>query len=209
MKHAFITALVIAAALSGAGTASAQSDFRRGTFGFSPFAGYLISESLIEGPMGTTLGSSSGPVVGGQLSLPLGSWISLVGTAGFGSADLEAGVPIFGGVSVGDTKTWLLDGAIEVRPDRDGLGTRVIPVLQLGAGVIDRRFSVRGLNASSTDFVVSGGAGFDIPLSSGMAIRLMARDYYGKADFGSFGPVQARTDEVHTVSLSAGLRFGF
>jgi hypothetical protein len=209
MRCPHLAIAIAAATLSVAEVATAQTGEGAGTFGFAPFAGYLVSESLIEGPLGTSLGSASGPMIGGQLSLPLGSWISLVGTVAFGGADLEAGVPIFGGVSVGDTETWLFDGTLELRPDWDDGGARVIPVVQLGAGAIDRRLSVGGIEAASTDFVLAGGAGFDIPLGAGMAIRLLARDLYGKADFGSLGPVQARTDEVHTMSFSAGLRFGF
>lgn len=205
----FAIAIVAAATFSGAGVASAQTGGGAGTFGLAPFAGYLVSESLIEGPLGTSLGSASGPVIGGQLSLPLGGWVSLVGTVAYGGADLEAGVPILGGVSVGDTETWLFDGTFELRPDWDDGGARVIPVVQLGAGAIDRRLSVGGIDATSTDFVVAGGAGFDIPVGAGMSIRLLARDLYGKADFGSIGSVRARTDEVHTMSFSAGLRFGF
>lgn len=200
--------LTLASAATAAGQAGASSG--RGTFGIVPFAGYLISESMVEGPLGTSLGTSDTPLVGGQVSLPLASWVSVVGTVGYANGDLEAGAPIIGGVSVGDSQTWLMDGALELRPggwaDR---GYRVIPVLHVGGGAINRQLTVAGMDAESTDFTASAGLGVDIPLFAGSSIRLMAKDHYGKADFGSLGPINARTDEFHTVSLSAGVRIAF
>jgi hypothetical protein len=213
MMKKLLTGVLITAVLSVATLSSADAQARSaagaGTFGIVPFAGYLISESMVEGPLGSKLGSSSAPVIGGQLTLPLASWVSLVGTVGLSNGDLEAGAPILGNVSVGDSRTWLMDGGLELRPGGWATqGYRVIPVLQVGVGAINRQLTVAGVAAESTDLAASAGLGVDIPLGAGASIRLMARDHYGKADFGSLGSINARTDEFHTVSLSAGLRFG-
>ncbi len=212
MKKAISTVAMIVLTFAGAAGAAGQSggDSNRGAFGIIPFAGYLISESMVEGPLGSSLGASEAPVFGGQLSLPLASWVSLVGTVGYASGDLEAGVPIVGGVSVGGSQTWLMDGALELRPGAwADQGYRVIPVLHVGAGAINRQLTVAGIGAESTDFAASAGLGVDIPLVAGSSIRLMAKDHYGKVDFGTLGSFNARTDEFHTLSLSAGLRFAF
>jgi hypothetical protein len=180
----------------------------RGEFAVTPYAGYLISQNFIEGPLNTSLGSVNAPLFGVQASLPLAPNASLIGTVGFSSGDLEVGAPIIGGVSVGDSDTWLFDASVELRAPNFG-GGRFVPFAQLGGGALHRRLAVLGVSADATDFMVSGGLGADIPVSSSMGIRLLAKDHYGKADFGDLGTLEARTDDLHTLALSAGLRISF
>jgi hypothetical protein len=207
---AVLGVLCLAGVANAQGRTSAVDPPSRGTFGLAPFAGYLISEPLIEGPLGTSVGTGSGAVYGAQASLPLGANLSLVGTLGYASSDLEAGVPLIGGLSVGDSRTWLFDGALELRPEGwMSSGYRFIPVVQLGGGAIRREVTVAGIDGQSTDFTLSAGLGGDLPLGSNVAVRLMAKDYYGKVDFGDLGQYSAATDNMHTLGLSAGLRIGF
>jgi hypothetical protein len=206
-------ALVITLLLSA--VADAQPRFGRagaasgGSFGIIPFAGYLISESLVEGPLNTSLGASSAAIFGAQVSLPLTDWASLVGTGGIASGDLRAGLPLLGGVSVGDSRTVILDGGLELRPGAGSGVLRFVPVLQFGAGAVRRELTVAGIAAESTDFALSGGLGADFPIVPGAAVRLMAKDHYGPVDFGGVGPVGARSDNIHSLAITGGLRIAF
>lgn len=178
----------------------------RGEFAVAPFGGYLLSQRFIDGPLGTSLDVASAPMYGMQLSLPLAPSASIVGTMAHSSGDLEAGVPILGGMSIGETTTTVFDAAAELRLDNNA---RFIPLIQFGGGATRREVTVAGVSSSTTDFQVSGGIGADFPISTNIALRVMAKDYYGRADFGSIGTLQARTDDLHAVAFTGGLRIAF
>ena len=199
-------------AWSQAAQAQARSSaisVNRGLFAVAPYAGYLVSQSFFEGPLNSTLSIQSSPVYGAQVSMPLAPAASLVGTIGYGSGDFEAGIPIVGGISLGQSSTLLLDASVELRLESLAARNRFIPVFQLGGGAIKREVTVLGVTADATDFQVSGAVGADFPISSNIALRLMAKDHYGKADFGSLGSLNARTEDLHTVALTGGLRIAF
>lgn len=201
-----MTALV----LSGAGLEAQRgpvAGVRQGPFSVVPYGGYLITGDFIEGPLGTNVGSVSSPLIGVQASLPLAQVFSLVGSVGYASGDLEVGLPVLGGISVGESSALVLDAAVELRAP--GLGSRVVPLVQLGGGAIRRELTVAGVSASSTDFQVSGGLGVDVPVAQNVALRLLAKDHYGRVDFGSLGELQARTKDIHNVALVAGLHLWF
>jgi hypothetical protein len=124
---------------------------------------------------------------------------------GYAGGDLEIGLPILGGIDVGQTNALVFDAAVELR----AAGARFAPLLQLGGGAIRREVSIAGLTASSTDFQVSGGIGADLPITDNLALRLMAKDHWGKADFGGIGDLRASTKELHNIALTAGLNFRF
>ena len=84
-----------------------------------------------------------------------------------------------------------------------------MPFVQLGGGAIRREVSVAGITGTTTDFQVSGGVGADIPIAGNFELRLLAKDHYGKADFGAVGELQARTKDIHTLALTGGVRFTF
>jgi hypothetical protein len=146
---------------------------------------------------------------GVQASLPLAPSASIVGTIGYSSGDLKVGVPILGGVSVGNTNTWVFDAAVELRPESWAAKSPFIPVAQLGGGAIRREVGVLSASRSTTDFMVSGGLGADFPLARNISMRVMAKDYYGKADFGTLGPLTAKTKDLHTLGLTGGVRIAF
>ncbi len=217
MRSNFMSVTLLAALAVSANDLRAQGPRRsspitvtRGSFTVAPFAGYLISQDFVDGPLNTSLGSVSAPLYGVQASLPLAPGASLIGSIGYSSGDLEVGLPVLGGISVGNSNAWLFDASTELRLDSWAeQGKRVIPLVQLGGGALRREVTVAGVSAHSTDFMVSGGVGVDVPVSSSMAIRLLAKDHYGKADFGSLGSLEAKTNDLHTVALSAGLRIAF
>jgi len=210
MQRLTVSATIILAGLTlGVTGAAAQRSsaitIKRGPFSIEPYGGYLVSENFIEGPLNTNLGAVSAPLFGVQASLPLAPSASLVGSVGYADGDLEVGLPLLGGISIGNTNALLLDAAVELRAN----GARFSPLLQLGGGAIRREVTVAGISASSTDFQVSGGIGVDLPIASNMALRLLAKDYYGKVDFGGVSDLRARTKEMHNLALTAGVQFSF
>jgi len=200
-----------------AGAASAQTvprstpiSITRGEFSVSPYGGYLVSQRFIHGPLDTSLGVVGSALYGVQASFPLAPGSSLVGALGYSSGDLEVGVPLLGGVSIGNSVSWMFDANVELRADSwESSGKRFVPVVQLGGGAMHRELSVMGITAKTTDFMVTGAVGADLPLMPNLSIRLMAKDYWGKADFGSIGPLNATTKDLHTIALSSGLRLSF
>jgi hypothetical protein len=200
--------LITAAAVTASGAEAQRSSaitIDRGSFAVVPYGGYLVTQSFIEGPVSTSLGVVSSPLYGVQASLPLAPSASLVGAIGYASGDLEIGVPLLGGISIGNSSALLMDASVELRA---ALG-QFMPFVQLGGGAIRREVSVAGVSGTTTDFQVSGGVGADVPITSNFSLRLMAKDHYGKADFGSLGELRARTKDIHSLALTGGIRFAF
>ncbi len=52
------------------------------------------------------------------------------------------------------------------------------------------------MSAHTTDFMVSAGVGADFPITRNLAIRIMGKDHYGKADFGTVGPISVMTSTL-------------
>lgn len=200
--------IMAALALTAGGAAAQRSSaitINRGPFAVVPYAGYLLSENFVDGPLNTGLGAVAAPMFGVQASLPLAPSASLVGTVGYADGDLEVGVPVLGGISVGKTNALLMDASVELRAN----GARFSPLLQLGGGAIRRELTVAGISASSTDFQVSGGIGADVPIMPNVALRLLAKDHYGKVDFGGVAGLNAQTKDLHNIALMAGVQFSF
>jgi hypothetical protein len=182
----------------------------RGSAAIAPFVGYLITPAYFSGPLNTSIGTSGAPLYGAALSVPLAPTASIVGTAGYSSGSLRAGIPFIGGYDFGSASTWVFDASVELRADNlEASGVKVIPFAQLGGGALRREVGISGLKTHSTDFTVSGGLGINIPLSASSDIQLLAKDYYGKADFGSIGSLNVSSDDIHTVGLTGGIRIGF
>jgi len=206
-KHVIPGALMVLAAASSAhAQRTSNISISRGEFAVTPFGGYLLSQRFVDGPLGTSLNVASAPIYGVQASLPLAPSASIIGTVGYASGDLEAGLPIVGGIYLGETTTTVFDASVELRLDNGG---RFIPLIQFGGGATRREVTVLGVSSSTTDFEVSGGIGADFPVTSSIALRLMAKDYYGKANFGSIGEFEASTDDLHAVAFTGGLRIAF
>lgn len=211
VRHVFSLA-VVAAALAAAAPLQAQrgSDIRvtRGQLEVAPYAGYIFTNHFANGPFGTSLGSGNGAIYGVQAGLPLAPAASLVGGLAYSSADLKANGPFIGGVKVGTSVAWIYEGALQLRATKPTTGNvaGVLPFLQVGAGAIHRRLTAAGLAATSTDFAMNGGVGVDYMIGQNLALRLMAKDYVGKATFDSD---LAQTNTLNNVALSAGLRLSF
>jgi hypothetical protein len=205
-----LAVLLFVVALQGAAPAAAQRraspSNSAASLEFSPYAGYLISGDFVSGPLGTSVGPAAAPIFGAQLSLPLGLGFALVGNGAYSQGDIEAGLPILGGLGFGQSTTWLYDGALELSLP---LRSSARPFLQAGAGGVHREITVEGVGTDASDLTLILGAGIDIPLGANAGVKVMGRDYIGKFDFQEAVLFNVDGDTMHNVALSAGLRLSF
>jgi hypothetical protein len=124
----------------------------------------------------------------------------------YASTEMKVGIPVLGGISVGDTDAWLGDAGLEFRAG-SGRGTR--PFVQVGAGAAHYRIRTGFLNTESTSLAVTGGVGVDIPLGRSFGLRIMAKDYVTRFDFEEATAVDLDSRTTHNVALNVGLRLGF
>lgn len=173
----------------------------------APYAGYMIFGDFLKGPVGSSLSSASGPVLGAQLGLRLAPGISLVGNVARASSDLEVGIPILGGVSVGESTAWMFDGGLQVGvPLPAGA---LSPFLQVGAGAIRHEVAVGPVDTKSTSFAGNIGLGADVAIAPNFALRLMAKDYVTKFDLEEATTLDLEGELTHNFALTAGVRIGF
>ena len=193
-------AVAVCGAVFGAGAAGAQTT----SVEIAPYAGYLLFDDFVDGPLGTSVGGGSGPVYGLQLAFPLTSHLAVVGHVGYADSELRAGIPLLGGVDFGKHTALLYDGAVQLSG-----GGRFGPFVQAGIGGMRQEITVSGLTTDATSVVYSVGGGLDVALTQGLALRLMAKDYAGEFDFREATFLDIDSGTMHNVALSAGLRFRF
>lgn len=202
LARTLVTSTVLGAVL-GAAPLAAQQD--RDGAELVPFTGYMIFGDLLRGPLGTTLSNANASMFGAQAGVPIAGPLSLYVSTAMARSDLTIGAPVFGGLAIGTSKAWLIDGGLELRvPNR-----AFTPVFQAGAGATHYRIENAFLSTRSTNPSLALGAGLDVALSPSIGLRLMARDYIGRFDFGeaTFTDISGR--RAHHVGLMAGLRIAF
>jgi hypothetical protein len=146
-------------------------------------------------------------VYGAQLGLRLAPGIALVGNVARASGDLKVGIPIVGGVSVGETTAWMFDGGLQLGVP---LPARALtPFLQVGAGAIRQEVAVGPVDTKSTSFAGNVGLGADIAVAPNIALRLMAKDYIAKFDMKEATTLDLDGELAHNFALTAGVRIGF
>jgi hypothetical protein len=181
----------------------AQSGRSR-SFGITPYAGYMKFGNLANGPLGTTIGGVAGPVYGAEATLRLTRGLALIGNVGYASSDLEVGVPVVGGLSLGRSSALLYDAAVRL-----SLPVPVIrPFVQAGAGAMRQEIAAAGTDTHGTNFSYNLGAGVDVPIGSRLGLQLMAKDYIGKFDAQEATSLNVDAETAHNWSLSAGVRLG-
>lgn len=190
-----------------AATANAQS---RLTAHITPFAGYMTFSRAIEGPLGTSLANRNAMVYGAQLGVPIAGAVSFIGTLGYAPSEVRIGLPILGGVNVGNTKVWTYDAGLEL--GGAALGDRPIaPFVQLGVGGVTTNISAAVLNTNATNMAFAAGVGADLNLARGVGARIAIRDYIGRFDsreavgLGNNGS----STLSHSVAFTAGLKLSF
>jgi hypothetical protein len=182
---------------------------RSGGFGITPYAGYMKFGNIVEGPLGTSVRGAAGPVLGAEATVELTRGLALVGNVAYASSDLEVGVPVVGGLSVGRSSALLYDGALRLSvPLGDRGGPAITPFVQAGAGAMRQELEVAPVATRSTNFAYNLGAGVDVPLGPRLGLQLMAKDYIGKFDVGEATAVDVDAETAHNWTVSAGVRLG-
>lgn len=177
-----------------------------------PYAGYMMFGDYLKGPLGTSISSANGYMVGAQLGLKLTPQVAIVGNVAHASADLEVGLPVLGGYDVGSTRAWLYDAGLQLSvPMRTAGSVGVSPFVQVGAGGIRHDVTAASLlETDATNLAFNAGVGADVMLGQNFGLRLMAKDYIGKFDVEeatSLGSVQGETS--HNLAFSVGMKLQF
>lgn len=201
MWGGLVAGLLIAAPLHA--QAGAKS-----SLGITPYAGYMKFGNIVNGPLGTSLRNAGTAVYGAELSLGLARNLALVGNVGYAQPDLEVGLPLVGGLSVGESSVLLYDAGLRLSVPLQSGGLPLTPFVQAGAGGIRQSVRVDPVKTHSTDFAYNFGGGVDLALSPRLGLQVMAKDYVGKFDAGEATGVDVDTRTTHNWALSAGLRLG-
>lgn len=171
----------------------------------TPYAGYMSFGSLVSGPMGSRLTNGTGAVYGGQITVPVNRAVALYGNLAYSNPGLEIGVPILGGVSVGQSSVLMYDGGIQLTAATRGIA----PFIQAGIGGMKYNFDLSPLHVSATNLAYNVGAGADVPLARNFGLRLMAKDYIGKFDARDVVGINVNTRTTHNLAASVGVTLGF
>lgn len=201
-----VAILAISAATAAFHTVAAQTS--RGAF-VAPYAGYMVHGAWYDGPLGTNVTAASAPVVGAQIGVPLVKGVSLTGNLAYSSGDLEVGLPILGGVSVGKNKMWMYDAAIELGGLTGAQQSGIGPFVQGGLGGMTNEISNSVLDTRSTNLAYIAGVGVDMRMTRSLAVRLQARDYIGRFDSREAVGFKVEGNLAHNWALSAGVKLAF
>jgi hypothetical protein len=206
-----ITRSFLAALVAAPVALSAQAPYSGSVLHVSPYAGVMVFGNYLKGPLNTTLTNKPGMLYGTQVGLSLSPELSLVGNIGYTSSDLDVGLPIIGGLSVGHSSTLIYDANLELNLGAMQSGTTSLtPFIQAGAGAM--RYDVNAvsvLTTTTTNFAGNVGLGADIAVGKGMAVRFLAKDYIGKFNFKDAIGVDVDGPTSHNFGFTAGMRFDF
>ena len=179
---------------------------RPGSFGITPYAGYMRFGNLVDGPLGTSVRGAAGTVYGAEATVGITRGLALVGNVAYASSDLEVGLPVVGGLSFGKSSALLYDAALRLSVPLSAGG--ISPFVQAGAGAMRQEIEVAPVSTKSTNFAYNVGAGVDVPLGPRLGLQLMGKDYIGKFDAREATGVNVDTETTHNWTLSAGVRLG-
>lgn len=175
----------------------------------SPYAGYMMFGDIVDGPLGTSLSSSSGSVFGVQGNLPLGSTLSVVGNVAYSEPQLKFGVPILGGINFGKSQVWIYDAGLQFSAPSLRGQRSITPFAQVGAGGMRYDVTVAGINRKASNLAFNAGLGADIPLADNLGLRLFAKDYIGKFDINEAAGIDYDAKTSHNIALTAGVKLQF
>ncbi|HKO14873.1 MAG TPA: hypothetical protein VJU87_01485 [Gemmatimonadaceae bacterium] len=211
MRSSF--AFAVLACLAGAGALPAQrpaASAPASAFELTPYAGYMIFGSYLEGPLGTSLTNAPGALYGAQVGMALTPAISLVGNVGYSSSDVQVGLPLVGGVSVGSSNLLLYDAGVQFAlPFVTASGLALKPFVQAGIGAMRYQIDESILHTQATNVAANAGVGADVGLGRSVGIRVMAKDYVGKFDFKEATSLNVQGETAHNWGLTGGLRLSF
>jgi hypothetical protein len=164
--------------------------------------------TLVDGPLGTSVRSPGSPVYGAEATLGITPGLALVGNVAYASSDLQVGVPVVGGLSLGQSSALLYDAALRLSVPLSSGAPGIRPFLQAGAGAIRQEIDVAGVATHATNFAYNLGVGVEVPIGSRLGLQLMAKDYIGKFDAREATSVNVDAETAHNWALSAGVRLG-
>lgn len=208
LHRSLIGAAVVIGSLSSVSLAQAPGS---GTvLHVSPYAGYMVFGDYLKGPLGTSVTNAPAPIYGAQVGLSLAPNLSLVGNIGYTQSDIRVGVPVLGGLSVGHSSMLIYDGGLEYNLGTSRGGAMPLsPFVQAGVGAIRYNIDESILHTQATNLAGNIGAGVDLSVGRGMALRLLAKDYIGKFNFKDVTGFDVAGETSHNFAFSAGLRFDF
>ena len=216
MNRNLVVAGMLAALALSAGSAEAQRRSSRRIAvneipgpSISPYAGYMMFGDIVDGPLGTSLSSSSGSVFGVQGNLPLGSMLSVVGNVAYSEPQLKFGVPILGGINFGKSQVWIYDAGLQFSAPSLRGQRSITPFAQVGAGGMRYDVTVAGINRKASNLAFNAGLGADIPIADNLGLRLFAKDYIGKFDIKEAAGIDYDAKTSHNIALTAGLKLQF
>lgn len=178
----------------------------------TPYAGYMVFGNMVDGPLGTSLRSSAGPLYGAQVGMTLTPGLSLIGNVAYASSDLSLGVPILGGVDVGTSKALIADAGLQLDlPAPRTTGLAIMPFLQAGVGGIRYDISVADIvNPRTQSLAGNIGIGADMKLGESVALSFLAKDYIAKFDMReAVGFEAGEVKTSHNWAITAGLKLAF
>lgn len=176
----------------------------------TPYAGYMVFGSFLQGPVGTSLTNKPGALYGAQVGMSLAPNLSLVGNIGTTSSSMQVGLPFLGGLSVGSSDVLLYDADLEYDfGSSSGGALPFTPFVQAGVGQMRYDINASVIETHATNVTENVGLGADFTLGRGMALRVLAKDYIGKFNFQDATGLGITGNTAHNIGLSAGLRFDF
>jgi opacity protein-like surface antigen len=206
MKNS-VSSLVLAGLALTAVTAGAQS---RPAARLTPYVGFLSSGSIAQGPFGFEIGNAGAPLYGVQLGINLTPNIAVVGNVGYSDTEIQAGLPIVGGIGLADSKVLMYDGGLQLRfPALTRAGTGLVPFVEGGVGAIRHDITVGPVNTTSTNVAFTAGGGVDLQLTNALGLRLMAKDHISRFDYGEAIGIAAEGRRAHNWVLGVGLNLGW
>ena len=206
MKNS-VSSLALAALAMTAVTADAQG---RSTARITPYVGFLASGSIASGPFGFEIGNAGAPLYGLQLGVNVTPNIAIVGNVGYSDTEIQAGLPIIGGLSLADSKVLMYDGGVQLRfPAVTRTGTGLVPFIEGGVGAIRHDITVGPVNTTSTNVAFTAGGGVDLQLTNALGLRLMAKDHMSRFDYGEAIGIANEGRRAHNWVLGLGLNLGW
>ena len=179
-------------------------------FEATPYVGYMVFGDYLSGPLGTSVSNAPAMMVGAELGMKIAPNVSIVGNLATASSDIQAGIPLLGGVSLAHSRMVMYDAGLQLSlPLTTMAGTSLTPFLQAGAGGMRYDITQSFLSTTATNFAANIGAGADVAVGRGVGVRLMAKDYIGKFDAAQATYLDVNTNTTHNFAFSAGLRFSF